>query len=596
MKEKLRQYVELLFAGAANNEKNNELREELLGNLYDRYDDFLASGMSEEEAYNKSIASIGDLSELLEESRQGQSAEEKATESVKEKIPLYGDEEIQKKKKLFPILHAVAVALYILCVIPAMILNSNISAALMFVLVAAATAIFIYTAYAKPVLVSADIRENERETLAKNKHRAGIMRAAGVALYITCVCPVIIWDSTVSIVLMFAIIAVATAMMILTSSLFPTNVECEPQFESGSNDKIGDKNNSSDSTYKLIERIINAVFWALVFILYFAISFATNRWWMTWLIFPIAGLISGIISGIFNLIRSRRIAGSIVGICICSALLFGLLPAFNLTASIEDFPLSFVSSLSADSSFFADDDDTDYDYGNTQISADGISAIDIYWVAGSVNVELWSEDYIDVCESGRNDDSPENALHSKVDGGRLIIKFSEEQKRGVFRFGKQESKELTVKIPESEILKALEINSISSDIVLNELSGIDLDVTNVSGRLTAQSCFFGEIDAEAVSGDIELSGGCRSLDISMVSGNVKATFQSVPEEISVETVSGNIELILPDDISGFTLSSEAISDKVVIEYPTERKNDKHIFGDGSTRIDIEAVSGKITVK
>ncbi|MBQ7383562.1 MAG: DUF4097 family beta strand repeat protein [Clostridia bacterium] len=598
MKEKLKQYVELLFAGAANNERNNELKEELLGNLYDRYDDFVASGMSEEEAYNNSISSIGDLSELLEGSRQAPEDNPMTapSESGDGKIPLYSEDEVEKKKKLHPILHAIAVALYIFCTIPAIIFASNISAVLLFVFVAAATAIFIYTSYTKPVLVSQSLGETERAELIRNKHMAGILRSVGVALYICCVCPVIIFESTFCIVLMFAMIAAATAIMILTSSLFPISAECEPQFKEAESTCGKSDSQKPDSPYKLIGRIISAILWVAVVIIYFAVSFATNRWWITWLIFPIAGLISGIISGIFNLITSQKIAGSIVKISLCSIFLCILLPAFSIATSVEDFPINFVSIVSADDSFYADTDDSSYTQGNTQVPAEGVNALDISWVAGSVTVEVWDGEYIDVSESGIEDENAEYALHSKVEGGKLIIKFSEERRRGFLFFGSQNDKALTVRIPESELIKLLEITSISSDITLNDLSGSDLEVSNVSGELTAKNCFFGDIDAEAVSGDIELLGGCRTLDVSMVSGNVDLELQSAPEEISVETVSGNVDIILPEDILGFTVSAEALSDTVAISYPTETKNGKYVFGDGSTSIELEAVSGKISVK
>ncbi len=595
MKDKLRQYVDLLFAGAVNNEKNNELKEELLGNLYDRYDDFVASGMSEDEAYNSTISSIGDLSELLEKSRQEHpsASESSEAQTSTQKRPLYSEEEIQKKKKLHPILHAVAVSLYILCVIPAIIFDSNLSAAMLFALVAAATAIFIYTSYTKPVLVPANLSEKELLSLAENRHRAGIMRAAGVALYITCVCPVILIDSTFSIILMFGMIAAATAVMILTSSLFPINIECEPQFK---DDSGSSKEKTQSSPYRTLGKIISGILWTAVVVIYFAVSFTTNRWLITWLIFPLAGLASGIISGIFNLICSRKIAGSIVKISLCSLFLCILLPLFTAAVSIDELPLSFLSLTNADSSFYVGKDDSSYTLGNTEVDAEGISGLDISWVSGRVTVEVWEKNYIDIRESGRDDELSRNAVHSKIEDGKLIIKFSEEQKRGLFFFGSQETKNLTVKIPESELLKHLEINSISSDIELYGLDGFNFDIENVSGDITAKDCFFGSIEAEAVSGDLELSGGCRSLEVSMVSGKVTLALQSVPEEISVETVSGSIEVSLPEDISGFTLSADTVSGSTNISYPTETKNGNYVFGDGSTRIEVEAVSGSITVK
>jgi DUF4097 and DUF4098 domain-containing protein YvlB len=67
MKEKLKDYLETVFAGSAKTQKNEELKEEILANLCDKYDSFIADGALPDEAYRKTISSIGDLSSLFED-------------------------------------------------------------------------------------------------------------------------------------------------------------------------------------------------------------------------------------------------------------------------------------------------------------------------------------------------------------------------------------------------------------------------------------------------------------------------------------------------------------------------------------------------
>ena len=62
MRQQLIQYVELLFAGAADAE---EIKQEILQNTLDRYDDLIAQGKAPEAAYRLSIAGIGDINEIL---------------------------------------------------------------------------------------------------------------------------------------------------------------------------------------------------------------------------------------------------------------------------------------------------------------------------------------------------------------------------------------------------------------------------------------------------------------------------------------------------------------------------------------------------
>ena len=62
MKEELIQYVNLLFAGAHDCE---DIRQEILQNTLDRYDDLIAQGKVPEAAYRLAISGIGDIQEIL---------------------------------------------------------------------------------------------------------------------------------------------------------------------------------------------------------------------------------------------------------------------------------------------------------------------------------------------------------------------------------------------------------------------------------------------------------------------------------------------------------------------------------------------------
>lgn len=63
MKEELEQYVNLLFAGLSGVE---DVKQEILQNTMDRYDDLIAQGRTPEAAYRLAIAGIGDLDDILQ--------------------------------------------------------------------------------------------------------------------------------------------------------------------------------------------------------------------------------------------------------------------------------------------------------------------------------------------------------------------------------------------------------------------------------------------------------------------------------------------------------------------------------------------------
>ena len=133
MREQLIQYVDLLFAGAPDSE---EIKQEILQNTLDRYDDLLDQGKKPEAAYRLAISGIGDINEIL-----GSHTPAPQPQTFKE--PLHEEaEDIQSKK-----LRAVAIALYILCAVPLFILSEcgmdTLGLCLTLALVAAATYLMI---------------------------------------------------------------------------------------------------------------------------------------------------------------------------------------------------------------------------------------------------------------------------------------------------------------------------------------------------------------------------------------------------------------------------------------------------------------------
>lgn len=66
MRENLRKYVLSLFENMADTPRNHALRDEVLQNTMDRYDDAIAGGLSDGQAYAEAIAGMGDIESLLE--------------------------------------------------------------------------------------------------------------------------------------------------------------------------------------------------------------------------------------------------------------------------------------------------------------------------------------------------------------------------------------------------------------------------------------------------------------------------------------------------------------------------------------------------
>ena len=75
MRDQLIQYVNLLFAGNGDVE---DIKQEILQNTLDRYDDLIARGKLPEEAYRQAIAGIGDVNEIINGKPTGYNAQNQA--------------------------------------------------------------------------------------------------------------------------------------------------------------------------------------------------------------------------------------------------------------------------------------------------------------------------------------------------------------------------------------------------------------------------------------------------------------------------------------------------------------------------------------
>jgi hypothetical protein len=66
MKNKVKKYVDNLFSDIHDTKQLKELKEEVSANLLEKVNDFIINGNSEDDAFNKAVSSLGDMSELVE--------------------------------------------------------------------------------------------------------------------------------------------------------------------------------------------------------------------------------------------------------------------------------------------------------------------------------------------------------------------------------------------------------------------------------------------------------------------------------------------------------------------------------------------------
>lgn len=273
MREQLIQYVELLFAGTRDCE---DIKQEILQNTLDRYDDLIAEGKVPEAAYRLAITGIGDINEILGTKPQTAVAP----------VPAALDKEYQDTpgKKL---MRAIAVGLYILCPLPLIVLSEflgwdNVGLCGTLSIVAVATVLMILGAKKDPKEEEEERREREeaarRSPLSKSV--SGLVWAVGLAAYFLISFATLAWHIT------WVIFPILGAVDKLLSTILEAKEAKHRDFP------VSPKG----SLRKSIDSIIGAV----GLVLYLILSFATGAWYITWLVFPIAGAVKGLASAIFD--------------------------------------------------------------------------------------------------------------------------------------------------------------------------------------------------------------------------------------------------------------------------------------------------------
>ncbi len=274
MRNKLICYVNSIFEGIPNTPEVQELREEILQNTLDRYDEECARGVSETVAYNVAVMSIGDTDELLAAYRKPK----------------------KEKKSSRRVCVAIAIALYILCVVPPAVADelgwpSALGVSLMFLMIAAATALIILSGgrekpaapkASAPQGVPVQPAEQAAPAVPVQEERSSavkILRGVLTPLY---------WLAAVGLFLAAGFAGywyVAWVIFIASGAV---------------GDVITGIVYMAKGRYGLKKFIEGLMLLAAVAI-YLKISAASGAWVVTWLVFPICAALTGVLSGIFTL-------------------------------------------------------------------------------------------------------------------------------------------------------------------------------------------------------------------------------------------------------------------------------------------------------
>ena len=180
MEQQIRTYVDKLFAETVATRKSVELKEEMIQNLTEKFNDLIEEGKTPDAAYNIVIAGIGDISYLLKDLEK-ESTHPSATAERRQKTAM---------------ITAIAVMLYILSVVPLIVLAALINrpgapivgVVIMFIFIACATGLLIYNSMTKPKYqksgdtIVEDFKQWQSESHEKKSLRSSVSSAVWALL------------------------------------------------------------------------------------------------------------------------------------------------------------------------------------------------------------------------------------------------------------------------------------------------------------------------------------------------------------------------------------------------------------------------------
>lgn len=207
--------------------------------------------------------------------------------------------------------------------------------------------------------------------------------------------------------------------------------------------------------------------------------------------------------------------------------------------------------------------------------SDKINKIEIEWQSGEVIVTAAETDKITVSESSGNKIGESTQMKIYQNGNTLKINFGFSHKGNFSGFNiKSINKTLNVTIPK-KIFEEIEIEAVSADITLKNVSAKAIDTGTVSGYISADGINAEELDCETVSGDVRIDG-------------------KVTRECSFDSVSGRTSLYLDESV-GWQSELSTVSGKFNTDFSVTKNGDAYICGNGDLRVKFNSVSGNAEI-
>jgi len=229
------------------------------------------------------------------------------------------------------------------------------------------------------------------------------------------------------------------------------------------------------------------------------------------------------------------------------------------------------------------------------LDAASIRNMEIEWAAGSIGIQPMEITEIRISEKGVNQDA--HPMVWNVRNGQLNIQYSKntDHSFGIGLLLEEHCKELVIQVPMGWQCDSLEIDAASASLEVSDLTIREMEFDGASGTCIFDNCTVEKLDVDTASGDVLFKGSLQQMDCDAASANIVLELTDVPRSLNLDTASGDLDVVLPS-YAGFTVTMDTMSGSFESDFETVLRNGSHIWGDGKCRIDVDAMSGDVTVR
>ena len=229
------------------------------------------------------------------------------------------------------------------------------------------------------------------------------------------------------------------------------------------------------------------------------------------------------------------------------------------------------------------------------LDAASIRNMEIEWASGVIVIKPMDITEIRISEEGVNQSS--DPMVWKVKDGKLVIQYSRNTDHdfGIGLLQGKDVKNLTIQVPRNWSCNSLEIDAASASLEVNDLTIREMEFDGASGTCIFNNCTVENLDLDTASGDVLFKGSLTQMECDAASANIILELTSIPKSLDLDTASGNLDLTLPED-AGFTVTMDTVSGEFTSDFTTTQRNGSYVAGNGRCRIDVDAMSGSVTIR